>query len=235
MLKRKSSSFLSIALALFLTILLLSSCGSPEASASSQASEQAPEEISADVEAAITTLENASTITVKKAVVSIGDSWEVLVDDVKIATIKGEFIYVLGDTYTMRTIAGNIMGSEGEQYRIINHNAILYDKDGNQNGSIKEEFFSFWYKFYINDADEQLVGTAEQNLSLTLSADIKDADDNVAWRIDKKFFAIGSTLTIEKKAEETDVSAMQAVWMTVIMSEIDEAANEDDDDDDDDD
>lgn len=41
-----------------------------------------------------------------------------MVDGKKIAIIRGEAIYLIGDTYSMYTTSGNLMGREGKEFRI---------------------------------------------------------------------------------------------------------------------
>lgn len=174
--------------------------------------------------AVIEALENADVITVKKDMISIGDHWTVSADGVKVADIKGQPLYMIGDTYSMFSVKGNLVGSEGEQFRLIERKAKLYDYNNEFVGQIDQEIFSLLYKFTFFDADMNKTGTMEQNFNLVLSADIKDNNGVVVWHFDKKLISLGAELTLERKGD-SDIDAMSAVWMTVLANEISEASS----------
>jgi len=173
-------------------------------------------------------LNKAHDIRVKKEAFSIGDSWVVYVDDEQIAEIKGEVFPVLGDTYSMYSNAGNLVGAETEDFLTLTHGSKTYDYMGEQRGYIKQKALTFGYDFDIYEKFEN-VGNVRQKFSLGLQADIKDSDGKVEYNVDKEFFSFGSDITISKVSteKETSVDAIDAVWATVMMNEIDEAQNSD--------
>lgn len=175
-----------------------------------------------DSQAVIDALENADVITIKKDMISFGDHWTVSADGVKVADIKGQPLYMIGDTYSMFSLNGNLVGSEGEQFRLIERKAKLYDYNNEFTGQIEQEIFSLLYRFTFFDADMNQTGTMEQNFNLVLSADIKDNDGVVVWHFDKDLISLGANINLERRAD-SDIDAMTAVWMTVIANEIAEA------------
>ena len=180
-----------------------------------------------DSQSVIQTLQNATSIRLEKAVFSIGDYWTIKADGVEVANIKGQPIYLLGDTYSMFSKKGNLVGSEGESYRLVNHQAKLYDYNNEYTGEIDQEIFSFLYKFYFYDKNMKKIGQLDQNFSLTLNGDIKDSQGSVNWNFNKDFFSWGAALTLTRKSNEPQVDVMKAIWMTVIVNEISEAQNSD--------
>lgn len=182
-----------------------------------------------DSRAVIDSLETAGTITLKKDVISWGDNWTVTADGVEVAEIKGQPLYMIGDTYSMFSANGNLVGSEGEQFRLVDHKAKLYDYNNDFAGMIDQEMASVLYKFTIFDADMNKVGTMNQKLSFALTGDIKDNEGDVAWRMSKSMVSVGAKITLERKSA-SDVDAMSAIWMSVVMNEIAEAAEDEEND-----
>lgn len=125
----------------------------------------------------------------------------------------------------MTSLDGDQVGFETEDFLTLNRGATLYDSNNNERGRIEQKVISIGYKFKIYEGDEQ-VGTTEQNFSLGLKADVKDMDGNVEYEVEKAMFSIGADveITAVEDGESRDVDAIDAVWNTVVMSEIDEAA-----------
>ena len=210
---------ISIAFLTVATILGLSACNSgPE----KQISTSDP----VDSQSALDILSQADRIILKKAVFSFGDHWDVVVDGKKIGIIRGEAIHLIGDTYSMYTASGNLMGREGEEFRIINHRAKVYDAYNHLSGYIDEQIFSWLYTFNIKDTQGRTKGTLRQDFALTLSGSIKDASNNDVWTFNKALFSFGAELTLDKKQKNPPVSSMEAIWMSVIVNEIATARDE---------
>lgn len=181
---------------------------------------------SVDSQSALDVLSQADRIILKKAVFSFGDHWDVVVDGKTIAIIRGEAIHLIGDTYSMYTASGNLMGREGEEFRIINHRAKVYDEYNHLSGYIDEQIFSWLYTFNIKDAQGRTKGTLRQDFALTLSGSIKDTLNNDAWTFNKELFSFGAELTLDKKQKNPPVSSMEAIWVSVIVNEIATAREE---------
>lgn len=180
---------------------------------------------SIDSESVLEALENATTIEAKKSVFSFGDHWAISADGVEIGEIRGVLIYALGDTYSLFSNKGNLVGSEGEAFRVINHKAKLYDYNNIERGVIQEHFNPFLAQYSFLNADEAQVGKASQKLSIAMNFNIMDMNDNKEYKISKNLISFGAKVKIEKLKENTSVSAIDALWLAVIASEVDEAKN----------
>jgi len=174
-------------------------------------------------------LSDAETIRLEKDAISWGDHWSVKVNDTEVAEINGEPIYTIGDTYSLYTASGNFMGAEAEQYRVVNSSAKLYDYNVEETGSIDQSFSFFLYSFQLKNAAGETVGSMEQNFSFNFTADIKNPDGSVAYKIDRDFFSIGDKVTLTA-VDPQNVPVTQAIWMAVIANEIYVAAQEKNDD-----
>lgn len=194
-------------------VVLVSGCSAPEQSI------QTNDEL--DSISVIEAINNADTIQAKKAVFSFGDSWDIYADGVKVGYVKGVPLYLIGDTYSLFSVNDNLVGSESENFKVINNTANVYDYNNNQTGYISQEVISLLYKFKIYE-DDVHVGTAEQNFSIRLDADIKDADDNIEWHISRAIMSLGADVTITRN-DSDDVSGMNAMWISLILNEIYEA------------
>lgn len=177
-----------------------------------------------DSQSVITALEHAKVIKLKKDFISFGDKWTVTVDDVQVATIEGRPFYLIGDTYSMYSKAGNFVGAETEQLRLINHKSDLYDFNGKQTGAIEQQVISLLYKFKFKDVAGQQVGEMNQNFSLSLSGDIKTMSGEKAWSFKKDLISLGASIKVTREAE-SDIPAINAVWMAVIANEISESSS----------
>lgn len=177
----------------------------------------------ADSESVVTALESADKITAKKAPFSIGDRWTISADGKEIGEIRGEAIYLIGDTYSLFSTAGNLVGSEAEGYRVIHHSAKLYDHSNELRGEIKQKFAWLLSEYEILGADGEVRGTAKQNLSFTMNFDVLGKSGAPEYSISKAAFAIGADLTIEAKSNDRSVDAIDALWIAVIASEVEEA------------
>lgn len=180
----------------------------------------------ADSESVIAALEAADRITAKKAPFSIGDRWTISADGEEIGEIRGEAIYLIGDTYSLFSAAGNLVGSEAEGYRVIHHSAKLYDHSNAQRGEIKQKFSWLLSEYEILDGESELRGTAKQKLSFTMNFDVLGKSGSAEYNISKAAFSFGADLTIEPKSKDRSVDAIDALWIAVIASEVEEAEAE---------
>lgn len=178
-----------------------------------------------DSQAVIDALNNAKEIKLKKDFISFGDSWKVTADGTEVAEIKGQAFYLIGDTYSMYSKNGNFVGAEGEQYRVINARADMYDMNGNSAGSIKQELNILLYKFTLKNIEGNKIGEMNQNFSIKLSGDIKNVQNETAWSFKKDLISVGASIKLTRGAD-SDISAMTAIWMTVIANEISEASSQ---------
>jgi len=189
-----------------------------------------PQVITQDVEdsrGVLEQLENADEIVLQKRLISWGDRWAVRVDGDTVAEVRGQPIYLIGDTYSMFSSAGNLVGSEGEAFRLVLNEARIYDYLNEQVGTIRQNFTLLLYNFEFFDIDGNMVGSLQQNFALALNANINNPDDSCAFNIRKDLLSIGARLRVTRcsPAENTEIPAINAVWMALILNEIDESSN----------
>lgn len=127
-------------------------------------------------------LNDADKIVVTKKFLSWNDQWTVDADGTEVAHIEGKTFPVWGDTYQLLTNDGNLMASESENIQWAGHGADLYDYNNAKVGHIKDELFSWGYKFHVLDAEGKELGLAQQKLlNLTLTLDINDSKGNTDY------------------------------------------------------
>jgi len=183
----------------------------------------------ADSDKALDTLRWADEIVLKKKVMSFNDQYEVVADGVPVGEIRGQYIYALGDTYSLFTEAGNLVASEGEGYRVTTHKASLFDYNNQPAGEIRENFSFLLTNWSLYDGEAKEIGKAEQNFGLTLDFAVKNAKGETEYKIKKSMFSFGSEMKITRVTNEPTVPVMNAVWLAAIANEIDEAQQAKDD------
>lgn len=180
-----------------------------------------PPSDTSDSDSILHRLNTADDITLTKKTFTMNDQWNVEVEGTIIATIEGKTFPVWGDTYVMRTMNGNLMASEAENIQFAGHGATLYDYENKHVGTIKDELFSWGYKFHVIDADGKDVGYTQQKIAnWSLTFDIKDAGGTVEYHVSKKALSFNDELTIERKNDDTRINGLQAVWLASIINEI---------------
>ena len=200
--------------------LCLTACGADLSDAEKLTAEQAVAQMS-----------RADEITLRKALFSWGDRWDVYAGDNVVATIGGEALY-LTDTYTMRSTNGEIICSEEEQLSFITAKARKFDAAGEVNGWFDQEFTVFLTKIRILDKDSNVTGSVEQNLAWVLDADIKDVDGNVAWHLSEDFlsFTDSSVIHLTRKEAADNVDVTDAIMVSAVLNELTETSADSDDD-----
>lgn len=180
-----------------------------------------------DSEQVLETLRFAEKIELKKAAVSLNDVYSVTADGVKLGEIRGQYIYVLGDTYSLFSEKGNLVASEGEAYRVMTAEAKLFDYNNKPSGIIKENISWPLTNWSIFDAEDKLIGKAQQNLNWALDFTVNDSEGNPQYQINKNAFSMfGAELSITRISNEPTIPAMDAVWLAAITNEIAEAQDE---------
>lgn len=94
----------------------------------------------ADSQAALDALNNASEITATKSLLSWVDEWGIEADGNKVGTVTGQALYAIGDVYSLATTSGNLVASESENFQPITHAATLYDWNNRETGRLEERF-----------------------------------------------------------------------------------------------
>ena len=180
----------------------------------------------ADSQAAVETINNAKEIRATKAWFTWGDEWTIYADNKEVGTVKGKTFPVLGDTYSLYTTKGNLVGSESENPQIISHKASVYDWSNKEIGHLDAEILTFMAQVKVHHGNTK-VGVSQQKFGLTFNTDIKDNNDVTGWKMSRAFFSFTSDLTITKKAN-TEVTGMDALWVSLMMSEIHDAKSNSD-------
>ncbi len=191
----------------------------------------APTKDHADSSSVLQTLDNASQIDLNKDVISFGDNWHVKVNGQEVASVKGQVITTLGDTYTMTSPSGNTVATEAENAMDWTRGATTYNDSNVKDGYIDGNFSVLLNHFTFEDANGNAIGTADQDFSLIgMQYTIKDQQGNVDYTIKKAVFSWGASLEVDKKDSDSAIPGKDAVWMALIANEIDEAQNNNDDD-----
>ena len=166
-------------------------------------------------------LEQAEEIVLQKDLINFGDHWKVIADGKEVAEIRGEFIKIW-DVYTLRSSNGEAIASEEEQLSIITAHAQKLDGEGNEDGYYDQHFTLFFAKIGFFDKHNTKTGSIEQDLALTLDANIKDADGNTAWHMNKTFISAGDQITIKKIDAESahKMDVVDAVFSAAVLNEI---------------
>lgn len=179
-----------------------------------------------DSQAVVETINNAKEIRATKSWFTWGDEWTIYANGNEVGKVKGKTWPVLGDTYSLYTTKGNLVGSESENPQIISHKAGIYDWNNQETGHLDAEILTFLAKVQVYHGDTK-VGVSQQKFGLTFNTDIKDNNDVTGWKMNRAFFSFTSDLTITKKAD-TEVTGMDALWVSLMMSEIHDAKSSSD-------
>ena len=162
----------------------------------------------------------------------VADSWSV-VDRINTAKkiradkaphvgeVRGTVLPAMGDTYSLYSPSGNLVGSEVKLPKVVSHTAKIYDWSNQETGYLQVDTLSFMMTARIHHGDTK-VGVAEQSLGLSLNSDILDTAGRRAWHMNRDMPSIGSDLTITRETD-TEVTGMDALWVSLAMSEIHDA------------
>ena len=179
----------------------------------------------ADSQAALDALNNASEITATKSLFSWGDEWVIEADGNKVGTVTGQAIYSIGDVYSLVTTSGNLVASESEKFQPITHAATLYDWNNQETGRLEERFVALTPTVDIihttSSGSDETVGTSTTAFaSLTHQTTITDNAGAAAWDTERAMFALRTTITITRNTAGGNVSGIDALMVTLMMSEI---------------
>lgn len=198
---------------IIISMMLLVGCDEIEREESTQdlVSEQE------DIEVTLDKLNSASTIKAKKSLFSIGDKWTIVADNEEIGIVKGEPVYLIGDTYSFYTNNGFLVERESENLKVATSSADIYSNEDEKVGHIKQSIVSFLMTFKLY-RDDELDVVAKQKMGITLNVDIKDSEENIGYKARKKAISTSAELILQKK--DGDVSGLDALWMVLIMNEV---------------
>lgn len=184
----------------------------------------------ADSQAALDAINNASEITATKSLFSWGDEWVIEADGHKVGTVTGQALYSIGDVYSLTTTSGNLVASESENFQPITHAATLYDWDNQETGRLEERFVALTPTVDIHHTDangsDNITGTSTTDfVSLTHQTTITDNTGAEAWNTERHAFTLRTTITITRNNAGGTVSGIDALMVTLMMSEIRDGAS----------
>lgn len=169
---------------------------------------------------AIEMMNAASTIVVHKSLYSFGDHWDIYADGQHVADINGEFIKLIGlDCYVMRSTNNEIIGAEEEQIAILLRGAKRFNANEEIIGHYKENIDMFFFNMSYVDNDNNIVCSLRQDFGITLSCNIKNSNNEIIYRTSKDMFSLGDRIMIHK-SQDSDVSTVDVVFLSVIANEI---------------
>lgn len=184
----------------------------------------------ADSQAALDALNNANEITATKSLFSWGDEWVIEADGNKVGTVTGQAIYTIGDVYSLTTMNRNLVASETEELSAITHTATLYDWNNQPTGTLEERVLTLMPTVDIHHPDangsDVITGTATTVFaSLTHQTTIANNTGAVAWETKRHAFTLHTTITITRNNAGGTVSGVDALMVTLMMSEIYDGAS----------
>lgn len=179
----------------------------------------------ADSQAALDAINNANEITATKSLLSWGDEWVIEADGNKVGTVTGQAIYTIGDVYSLTTMNRNLVASETEELSAITHTATLYDWNNQPTGTLEERVLTLMPTVGIHHPDANgsdiITGTATTVFaSLTHQTTIADNAGAEAWNTERHAFTLRTTITITRNNAGGTVSGIDALMVTLMMSEI---------------
>lgn len=181
-----------------------------------------PEKVgSSDAVAVLDAINEADEIFAEKALISFNDNWTIYADGEKVGTVHGEFIKLIGDTYSLYTPNGHFAGAEEETFQVIGAEARVFDENMNETGSITRNVLNLLQSFDIKHGSTT-VGTMKQNLSVGLNGTIKTPDGEDVWKIKRAVMSLNAKVTITRIGE-SEVTGLDALWMALVSNEIYEA------------
>lgn len=137
----------------------------------------------ADSQATLDAINNASEITATKSLLSWGDEWVIEADGQQVGTVTGQVIYTIGDVYSLTTTSGNLVASETEELSTITHTATLYDWGNQPTGTLEERALTLMPTVDIHHTDangsDNITGTAT-TVFASLTQQITIADNTGA-------------------------------------------------------
>ena len=184
----------------------------------------------ADSQAALDAINNASEITATKSLLSWGDEWVIEADGNKVGTVTGQALYSIGDVYSLTTVSGNLVASETEELSAITHTATLYDWGNQPTGTLEERVLALMPTVDIHHTDangsDNITGTSTTDFaSLTHQTTITDNTGAEAWNTERHAFTLRTAITITRNTAGGTVTGIDALMVTLMMSEIYDGAS----------
>lgn len=180
-----------------------------------------------EIESSLDKLANAKSITVKKDLISLNNSYSIQIDDEDFGSVSGKYVNITGDKFSLKDLNGNVLLSEKQIKRWgvkLNRLAEVYDHNDNIIGYIGEEkiedLFKVGYTFHFYDKDKNEIASSNQKFfSLLDTFKIYDDNKNLCFEINEEFTLIYEKYTITVHDNST-VSSGEAILLTTILNAI---------------
>ena len=191
-----------------------------------------------------TILDNTQEITLERKIFSpFKKYYYILIDDVVIGSVTGEFMPLFGDVLTMSDLNGNIIKKEYQVKKIgptygklfnlsLDRLAVIKDSKGNKTSYIGEEKLNdllkpqnwFHHVQYFYNSEFDKIGKAKPKFFI-LSKDYKifDMQNNIDYIIDGNIFSLVSKAKITVN-DDTEISKEDAIFYTIIENYIKESS-----------
>mgnify|MGYP007069837461 CR=1 FL=1 len=208
--KTRTSSYIIVFVIIIILGIIIAVCNLPS-NANTQYSPEEAEEI----------LNNASTIEVRQKF-SIGKYYEIYVNDEMIATVQGKAVHLLGDTFTMYSSDGSVMGSEQEEILHLNNQAVFRDKDGKEVFHMSSKLISIGIKLDLFDTNGELIGKSEQEVLHLLRKDnYYNSMGELIYQSNKNLSIMGSYNIDRVSDNEDTLGAKNVVFLNCIEDALD--------------
>lgn len=175
----------------------------------------------------LSNLATANRVVIKKSLISFGNKYTIKTEDGDRYTIKGKFVNLTGDTFTLKDDDGNVLGKEKQIKRWgvkLNRLAKIMDFNGKIIGYIGEErigdMLKIGYRFHFYDQNGKEIGYTKQKLiSLALDNKIYNKDGTLAYKINGKLLTLTSKYEINA-VNPKDINMVEASYFACILNEI---------------
>ena len=214
-------------LAIVLIISLLSSFAG--CSGNSEGYLQRTSSVEKDNTDYLSVINKTASVKVEEAYYSFSKSYNIYVDDKKIATITGEYVNYDGDVFTLKDVNGKVLAKEKQIRRYgmrLNRLAHVMDANGKTTGYIGEDLIRDWlawdkYKFHIYDANEKELAYTKEILWSTYN-DFEIYDSNTSIYSIREQWSWVDTYLITKN-EESNIKMTDVIFLTCIIDAIRDA------------
>ena len=180
-------------------------------------------------------LDNAKEIKLEKKLFSLNKHYYIMVDNVVVGEVKGEFLTLFGDTLTMTDVNGYTVKKEHQIKRIGPTKGKLFNvsldrlaeiRDGSDNitGYIGEQklkdLLNLNHKQYFYNEEAFEMGMAKPDFFI-FSKDYRvfNNEGNIDYDIDGNIFSLKSK-TVIKKVVKTDIDEENIIFYTIMENSI---------------
>ena len=141
---------------------------------------------------------------------SFGASYDVVIDDMCVGTIKGKFISFFNDTMVFTTVNENTIAIAQEGFDLWRDSWVVTNENNEVSISVDANI-SLRTSYDVRDKYNVTIGNMTTNwLSLFKAGSIKNNSNEIAFSIDKKW--TGNTYIVKKNS--SDMTMLDAIMIT---------------------